>query len=103
MVPHHLLDLALCLEVVYVSADEHVKIPVVDVADSVQQGAPDDISFLPSREHQRKRLLGLLRHLLETRVMTSRITAEPGHCLHHKEQQIDEQIVESRDEINDHH
>src|SRR6266850_2452234 len=58
--PHHLLDLALCFGVVYVSADEHVKIPVVYVADCVQQRASDDISFLPSREHQCKWLLGPL-------------------------------------------
>ena len=35
MVPHHLLDLALCLGVIYVRADEYVKIPVVYVADCV--------------------------------------------------------------------
>src|ERR1700730_16144206 len=71
VVPHHLLDFALSVGVAYVSADENLQVPVVDVADRVKQCAPEYIGFLPSREHQRKRLLALLRHLLETRTMTA--------------------------------
>src|ERR1700758_4936972 len=89
MVPHHFLDLALRLGIVYVSPDEHVKIPVIDVADGVQQGAPDDICFLPSGNHQRKWLLGLFRHLLKTGLIMLWILAEPLDHLHYKKQQID--------------
>src|ERR1700761_1743538 len=77
MLSHYLLDLALRLGIVYVSTDKDVKIMIIDIADCIQQRSPDDRGLLPSRKHQGKRLLGLLRHLLETGQAISRSAGEP--------------------------
>src|SRR5690349_146197 len=72
MVPDDFRNFALSIGIVDISTYKDVEIPVVDAVDRIHQGAPNDISLLPSWEHQGEWLLRLCRHVFKGRLAMTR-------------------------------